>query len=255
MSILVIGGTGKTGRRVTDRLRARGHDVRVAARSTGFHWDRPDTWAPHLAGARAVYLVTNPLSTDPSKEVADLLGRTDARVVLLSARDMHSPAEAPVRGHPGGWTILRPTWFAQNFTEDLFTPFMRTGRLALPAGEGREPFVDLEDVADVAVEALTDPRHGGRTYELSGPELLSFREAVALLGGGVEYIPVTAEEFTRENAGFGEEFAEYTASLLVDIANGANAYLSDGVQQVLGRAPGDFAGFAARVDAARTAGE
>lgn len=251
MSILVLGGTGKTGRRVTARLRALGHAVRAASRSTGFDWDKPGTWDATLDGAESIYLVTHPTRFDPTEQVKDLLSRTAGRVVFLSARDLHSPAEPVVREHAGGWTVLRPTWFNQNFSEDFFNDGVVAGHLALPTGEGREPFVDADDIADVAVAALTDPRHAGETYELSGPAALSFRDAVAHIaqasGRPITYEPVPAEVYRDSLVSYGldAEYAGELVALLTGIAEGKGEYLSDGVHRALGRPPRSFTDFAA----------
>ncbi|SDG74537.1 Uncharacterized conserved protein YbjT, contains NAD(P)-binding and DUF2867 domains [Sinosporangium album] len=252
--ILVLGGTGKTGRRVVSRLRALGLPHRAASRSgeTRFDWYDTSTWGPALDGVSAVYLMPPPLSADPTEEIAGLLSGFTGRVVLLSARgaEFH-PAEKAVRDLAAEWTVLRPTWFNQNFSEDMFAPAVAAGELALPAGDGREPFVDAEDIADVAVAALTDGRHAGEVYELSGPEALTFGEAAAAIGEAagrpVRYTHIASDDFRAllTGAGLSEELAQILAAEMEHIAAGRNERLSDGVQRALGRRPRSFADYVA----------
>ncbi|MFD0485933.1 SDR family oxidoreductase [Saccharopolyspora spinosporotrichia] len=207
-TILVLGGTGKTGRRVAAKLAARGADVRVASRrgAVRFDWDDRSTWAPALEGADAAYVIA-PSETDDGETISEFIVAATAagvgRLVLLSAREVETSmvpglkaAEAAVRRSDARWTILRPSWFAQNFSEDMFLPLIDAGLVALPTGDGKEPFIDAEDIADVAVAALTEDGHDRQVYELSGPDLLSFPEAVEMIaaasGREVAFKAVTA---------------------------------------------------------------
>ena len=249
-SVLVLGGTGKTGRRVTSLL---GPAARPASRSsaTKFDWATPETWEPALAGTTAVYVVPpdNPAALAEFVPLAVKSGVT--RLVLLSMRGApdDDPFEAAIKESGVEWTILRPTWFMQNFDEDLFAAPVRHGELAVPAGQGIHPFIDVLDIAEVAVVALTQPGHAGQTYELSGPESLSFAEMlariVAVTGNPVLYTDVDPEEFAASLRGFGypDEIADLVTMLLVRIRTGEEAHLSDGVQRVLGREPRTFADY------------
>ncbi|KUJ70716.1 hypothetical protein ACZ90_01655 [Streptomyces albus subsp. albus] len=259
---MVLGGTGKTGRRVVARLAERGVPVRVGARggATRFDWLEESTWEAALTGVRAVYLVylQDLSSADAPAHIGGFLRlareRGVERVVMLSARGWETagPAEQAVRESGLAWTILRPTWFAQNFSEDMFLPYVLGGEVRLPTRDGREPFIDAEDIAEVAAVALTEDGHTGQVYELSGPELLTFGDAVAAISsaGGPEarYTPISSEEFIEDliAAGLTAEEAPVVDGLLGCIARGENAHLSDGVRRVLGREPRGFAEFAAR---------
>jgi uncharacterized protein YbjT (DUF2867 family) len=249
-SILVLAATGKTGRRVTALL---GPAARPASRSsaTKFDWAAPGTWEPALAGTTAVYVVPpdNPALLAEFVPLAVQSGVT--RLVLLSMRGApdDDPFEAAIKESGVEWTILRPTWFMQNFDEDLFAAPVQHGELAVPAGQGIHPFIDVVDIADVAVVALTQPGHAGQTYELSGPESLSFAEMLARIvevtGDPVLYTDVTPEEFAASLRGLGypDEIADLVTMLLVRIRTGAEAHLSDGVRRVLGREPRAFADY------------
>ena len=190
--ILVLGATGSTGRRVARRLRDSGVGVKAASRTgpVGFDWTRPDTWPGALDGVHAVYLMApHELPVDPGF-VALAVERGVERVVLLSSRGVREmddrrllAAEQLVRGcGVPRWTILRADWFNQNFDEGVFRDAVLAGSLTLPLGELRQGFVDAEDIAAVAVAALTGDGHHEQVYELTGPQALSFPEALEIIG-------------------------------------------------------------------------
>lgn len=258
-SILVLGATGKTGRHVASQLQHRGVRVRAASRSgsTRFNWDDDGTWAPALDGVQAAYLVDS-----QAPDAARTLGAFGAlavasgveRMVLLSNRDwavsgdeeLHA-GERALQRFGCEWTILRPTWFAQNFSESSYLrdPVL-DGEVMLPAGDGLEPFIDAEDIAAVAVAALTEDGHAGQIYELSGPRLLSFGAAVKEIaeatGRDIRYVAATRDAYLAHavDRGMSPEFADVVTMLCGWISEGRNAHLSDGVQRVLGREPRDF---------------
>jgi len=258
--ILVLGATGKTGRRVMDRLTAAGHAVRSGSRSATppFDWDRPDTWAPALDGVGALFISFFPDLAVPSAPAA--IERLTAcateagvrRIVLLSGRGEANAerCEEIVRASGVSTTIVRASWFAQNFDEGVLLDPVLAGTIALPGGSVREPFVDVDDIADVAVAALMDERHAGQIYEVTGPRLLSFDEAAATIGKAagrpVHYADITADEYRAaltEHAG--PEFAGMLTDLMTEVLDGRNEWLGDGVQNALDREPRDFADYAA----------
>lgn len=264
MTILVIGATGKTGRRVTAALDARGVDNRPVSRRTEirFDWTDPATWAPALDGVTAVYLVPLALNLDDA-EVAAFVPQAVAagvrRIVALSARGIPSDdgRERAVRDSGVDWTILRPTWFSQNFSEDYFLPEVLAGELVLPAGgDGAHPFIDARDIADVAVAALTQEGHAGVVYELSGPEALTFDEAVAQIeeasGRSVKVVEVSAADYTARlvEGGIVPDYAEVLTLSLTAIRDGHDAALSDGVPTVLGHDGRTFADYVAEASGA-----
>ena len=180
------------------------------------------------------------------------------RLVLLAGRGEEDAerAEEAVRNSGAELTILRSTWFAQNFSEDYWREDILRGEVALPAGDTPEPFVDADDIADVAVAALTDERHIGELYELTGPRLLTFTEAVNEIGQAtgreIRYAPISMDDFAAAAAeqGVPGEMIELLAYLFGTVLDGRNAHLADGVQRALGREPRDFADYAR--DAAAT---
>jgi uncharacterized protein YbjT (DUF2867 family) len=257
---LVLGGTGKTGRRVVDRLTARGVAVRVGSRTATprFDWDDEATWAPVLHGVQSVYLAYAPDLAVPGAVdtvgsfVQQAVTSGVRRLVLLSGRgeDEAQLCEEVVRNSGVDWTILRSSWFSQNFSEDYLRDPVLGGEVVLPAGNVAEPFVDADDIAEVAVAALTQPGHVGQLYELTGPRLLTFAAAVAEIakaaGREVRYTQVTPEQYEAELTAYGvpADYIWLLTYLFSTVLDGRNAHLADGVQRALGRQPRDFADFA-----------
>jgi uncharacterized protein YbjT (DUF2867 family) len=267
---LVLGGTGKTGRRVAARLQARGLPVRIGSRSgePPFDWEKPETWASALDGVSAAYVsyypdVAIPGAPEAVRAFTELAVQSGTRrLVLLSGRGEEEAqrAELAVRevAEEAGveWTIVRCAWFMQNFDEYFLLEPILSGEVALPAGNVPEPFVDADDIADVAVAALTEGGHAGEIYELTSPRLLTFEEAVGEIakatGREIRFVPVSLEEFEAVLAGeqVPAEIASFLTYLFGEVLDGRNAYLTDGVRRALGREPKDFSDYAR--DAAAT---
>ncbi|BCB75602.1 NAD(P)H-binding protein [Phytohabitans flavus] len=259
MTYLLIGGTGKTGRRVNNRLTAQGLPVRVGSRSgqPPFDWNAdPDTWNPLFEGVTAAYITYYPdLAFPGAAESIRAFAEGAAaagveRLVLLSGRGEEEAevSERGVRESGAEWTVVRATWFAQDFNEHFLLPPVLAGEIALPT-DVPEPFVDLEDVADVVVAALTEDGHHGKVYELTGPRLVTFAEAAveisAASGRAVRFESVTPEECTARMVAGGvpvEEAAALT-DLFARILDGRNAHVTDDVKRVTGNDARDFRDF------------
>ncbi|MDD9938925.1 MAG: hypothetical protein OXT09_35375 [Myxococcales bacterium] len=254
---VIVGGHGKTGRRVAERLRAMHRPVRVVSPSTPvpFDWSDETTWPPALAGASALYLTYHPdLAIPGAAEHVRRLTRVavDAgteKIVLLAGRgepQVH-PAEDAVRDSGAAWTILECAFFMQNFSEGVLAP--QDDTIAFPAREVREPFIDCDDIADVAVAALVDDAHAGKTYELTGPRAVTFGEATAELaratGRPLRYVPVSFEQYAT---GLAEHFTAPVVEFFIDLfrflLDGHNASVTRDVERVLGRPPRDIRDFA-----------
>jgi len=261
-TFLVIGGSGKTGRRVVERLGGAGHEARSASRrspATPFDWSDAATHAAAVAGAEGVFLTVAGQDPANAERVAGFLdtaaGHGVGHAVLLSARavEFHpqgalAAVEQAVAAAPLSHTILRPSWFAQNFTEAFLAPD-DDGVVSAPTGDGREPFIDLEDLAEVAATVLTRGEPKG-TIALSGSEALSFGEAVGVLAqAGGRPLRFEAADPARYRAALeGELPSEYVAwrmAMFDAIRDGRDAYLSDGVERVLGRPARGFRAWAA----------
>jgi uncharacterized protein YbjT (DUF2867 family) len=258
--MLVLGGTGKSGSRVAARLEARGIPVRIGSRSADppFDWEDRATWAAALDGVRSVYISYYPdIAVPGAPEVVGAFAEQAMRSgvkrqVLLAGRGEPEAEEAEerVKRAGGDVTIVRATWFSQNWSEGYWVEYVRAGVVALPAGETPEPFIDVEDIADVATAALTDDAHIGKLYELTGPRLLTFAEAAGEIaratGREVHYQPVSVEEHAAEAAAQGVPQVEIDllTYLFSEVLDGRNARLADGVQRALRRQPRDFAEYA-----------
>ena len=264
--VLVIGGTGKTGRRVAARLEERGIPTRIGSRTADppFDWDDRDTWAGALEGARAAYISYYPdIAIPGAVEAVSALAATAMeqgvrRLVLLSGRGEEEAqrAERAVRESGADWTIVRCSWFSQNFSEGFFADQVEAGEIVLPATYVPEPFIDVEDIADVAALALAEDGHEGQVYELTGPRMLTFKQAVgeiaAATGREIRYVPVALEEYAARarEQGEPEDIVEFLTYLFGEVLDGRNAVLTDGVQRALGREPRDFSEFAREAAAA-----
>ena len=258
--ILVLGASGKTGRRVVDRLTAAELPVRAGSRrgTPPFDWHDPATWPPVLDGVQAAYIsyypdLAVPGAVEATGKFAKLAVDSGVnRLVLLAGRGEAEAerAEQAVADSGADLTIVRSTWFMQNFSEGDFRPQLLGGLVTLPAGDMVEPFVDIDDLADVAVAALTEDGHAGQLYELTGPRLLTFAEAIEEIsratGREIRYAPVSVEEFAAALAtqGVPGEAIEIFSFLFDEVLDGRNAHLTDGVWRALGRAPRDFRDFA-----------
>lgn len=256
-AILITNGTGKTGRRVAARLQAAGRTVRIGSR-TGqlpFDWENPTTWAPALEGTSAAYLSYYPdIAAPGAPESIEAFARAACaagtrHLVLLSGRGEVEAerAEDALRASGVAWTIVRCSWFAQNFSEGIFRQGVLGGELVLPTlVDGvPEPFVDVEDIADVAAAALSEHGHEGHLYELTGPELLTFATALDVIavasGRPVQLAQVELDQFV---AGLPAELAAFLGYLFTEVLDGRNARLADGVHEALGRPPRGFRDYA-----------
>jgi len=270
VTTLVLGGTGKTGRRVVERLEARGLPVRVGSRSgePPFDWENPDTWAPALDKVGAVYVsyapdLAVPGAVEAVRSFAELAVENGVRrLVLVSGRGEEEAQRAElvvrevVEEAGAEWTVVRCSFFNQNFSENYLLEPMLGGEVAVPAGDVPEPFVDAEDIADVAAAALTEEGHAGQLYELTGPRLLTFEEAVGEIaraaGREIRYVQVSVEEYAAMLAEYEvpAEYVELLTYVFGEVLDGRNAHLTDGVRRALGREPRDFADYARETAAA-----
>jgi uncharacterized protein YbjT (DUF2867 family) len=260
---LVLGGTGKTGRRVAQRLANLGVPTRIASRAAepSFDWEDRSTWDAVLDGVKAAYVsyapdLAIPGATDSIRAfVAKAVEQGVKKLVLLSGRGEEEAqrCEHIVQNSGVEWTVVRASWFNQNFSEGEFLDMILAGAVTLPAGDVPEPFVDVDDIADVAVAALTEDGHAAQIYEVTGPRPLTFSDAVAEIaqasGREIQYIQIPHEAFV---AGIAESGAPDDIAWLLDylfstVLDGRNAKVCDGVLRALGREPTDFTAYARRI--------
>ncbi|MCE6980761.1 NmrA family transcriptional regulator [Pseudomonas frederiksbergensis] len=264
-TILILGATGKTGRRITQRLKAAGHPVRVGSRAANppFDWEDQATWDAALDGIHAVYIAYQPDLAVPGaletvQAFAELAVKNGvSKLVLLSGRGEveAEQAERVVQNSGVDWTILRASWFSQNFSEAHFLEPIIQGELVLPVGNIAEPFVDAEDIAEIAVEALTKPGHSGQLYELTGPRALTFAEAVTEIARetqrDIRFIAVPPQAYWEalEQAQLPAQLIDLVLYLFTTVLDGRNTPIADGVQRALGRPARDFTDYVRRTAA------
>ena len=263
--ILVLGGTGKTGRRIAAGLKAKGIPIRIGSRSASpsFDWNNETGWNACLHDAEAVYInyapdLAIPGAKDAVQAFVDRAIRHGVkRLVMLSGRG-ESEAQACeriVQESGVEWTIVRASWFYQNFSEGAFVDMVKAGQIMLPAGDTQEPFVDVDDIAEVAVAALTEPGHAEKIYEVTGPRLMTFAEIASELskasGREIAYVQIPHEAFISglSDSGAPKEVIWLLDYLFSTVLDGRNAYLTDGIERALGRSPKDFSNYAREVAA------
>lgn len=255
--ILVLGGTGKTGSRVVTKQRNRGCDsVRIGSRKArpAFDWGNPGTWPKVVEGIDSVYITFQPDLAVPDavgkiENFVDLAVESGVRkMVLLSGRGEKEArvCEQLVMNAAPSWSIVRASWFNQNFSESIFLQPILEGHVALPRADALEPFVDADDIADVVVETLLDDNHHGKIYELTGPRLLTFPQAVAEIskaaGRDIKFQPLTLEEYEELLTAYNLPKDEIWLAnyLFREVLDGRNASVTSDIETVLGRKPIDF---------------
>jgi uncharacterized protein YbjT (DUF2867 family) len=254
--ILVIGSTGKTGRRVLQGLTNAGVSAVGVTHSTTpkFDWNQPATWETALHGCNTVYISYFPDIAVPGavKHIEEFtkvaLKQGVQKLVLLSGRgeEEAQACEKIVMKAGMDWTIIRSSWFCQNFSEGYLVEPILAGHVALPVGEIGEPFIDVDDIADVAVAALTEDRHNQKIYEVTGPRMLTFKEAIGEIanatGKPIQFEQIPMKDYTTMLGEYGlpPVLINLITYLFTEVLDGRNESLGDGVQQALGRKPIDF---------------
>lgn len=256
---LVVGATGKTGRRVHQRLLDAGTPVRAASRSSEvrFDWEDPSTWAPALSGIDAAYVTYFPdLAIPGASDTAGEFFETAVsvgtrRLVLLSGRGEEGAQRAEVHLQESGadWTIVRCGFFAQNFSETFPDPIAH-GVLALPTPDILDSFLDADDIADVVVESLRDDQHIGHVHDITGPQLLKLTEVAEILteaiGREVAFVSMPKDAYVAEisKIGFPPDVATHIADVIELALDGRNAIVTNDIEDVLGRPARSFAEYA-----------
>lgn len=261
--ILIIGKTAKTGLRVDQRLRAQGYTTRAVSRSTSpaFDWEDPTTWRAALEGTESAYVTFYPDLAIPSAEQSIrrfVVLAKDVGVrhlVLLSGRGEQGAerAEAVLTNSGLDWNVVRASWFMQNFSEGFMIEGILNGELMLPAGDISEPFIDVDDIADVAVATLIRPELRNRLFEVSGPRALTFAQCASeiseAVGYPVEFIPITVDEFIQamRDRSLPEETLWLMRELFTVVLDGRNSNPARGVEEALGRPATDFSEYLPKV--------
>ena len=254
--ILIVGKTSKTGSRVNSLLKAQGYETRALSRSTNpsFDWQDPSNWSQVMAGCEIAYVTFQPDLAVPSAQtlVAEFLLQAKVagirHIVLLSGRgeDGAQKAERLLMNCGLGWNVVRASWFNQNFSEGFMIDGVLSGEIVLPAGDIKEPFIDVDDIAEVAVACINRRDLANQVFEVTGPELLSFRECAAILseelGRPINFLPVDVDDFlgALRGQGFPDEVMWLMNELFSKVLDGRNSNTVNGVQRALGRPATSF---------------
>tara|TARA_R110000796_G_scaffold71123_6_gene161338 strand:+ start:4428 stop:5309 length:882 start_codon:yes stop_codon:yes gene_type:complete len=259
-NILVIGGTGKTGQKVVKRLSEAGHNVRIGSRSAtpAFDWENPETWSQSMEGMDKVYITFQPdLAVPGALEAIEELTKKAKqsnvkKLVLLSGKgEREAELCEQVVIHSGlDYTIVRASWFNQNFSESFFLEPILEGFVALPQAEAKVPYVDTDDIADVAVAALLGEEHNGKIYQLTGPRQLTFKEVIQEIsdatGRDIAFTPIALPAYTQvmKQQGVPADFVWLIEYLFSEVlGNPNNAEITHDIEKVLGRKPKDFSDY------------
>lgn len=259
---LILASNGKTGRRVAEQFRARGLNFKEGSRSseTPFDWYNAATWELALKNVSAVYVVFYPDLAVPGaasiiKEFTQVAKAQGVEhLVLLSGRGEEEAQNCEQLVMESGidWTVVRASWFSQNFSESFFLEGILRGQVVIPFGDVKEPFVDADDIADIVFAALTNRLPKGQLYEVTGSKMLSFREAIAEIAKAanrkIEFIQVPMDEYVQilQNAQVPQDYIELLSYLFSEVLDGRNAYLTDGVDRALARSPRSFSDYVAK---------
>lgn len=260
--VLVLGANGKTGARVANKLERLNIRVRRGSRreQPAFSWDDSRQWDEVLDGIDSVYITYQPDLAIPGTTqimasfVQHCRKQGIRRLVLLSGRGEPEAlaCEKVVEGSGLVTTIVRSSFFNQNFSESFMLEPILAREVFLPAGDVKEPFIDVEDIADVVVAALTEEGHGGKVYEVTGPRLLTFREAIqeisAATKSAIAYHQVPVEAYAGEmrKQGVPDDVVNLIAFLFTEVLDGRNESIAHGVEHALGRKPRDFSEYVSR---------
>lgn len=260
-NILVIGGTGKTGRRVVEQLQNKGIEPRIGSRnsSPGFDWDNKDTWVDALSGIEKMYVTYYPdLAVPGAKESIESLTYLAKelgvkKMVLLSGKG-ETEAEACekiVMDSGIDYTIVRASWFNQNWSESFFLDPILSGEVALPMSDVPIPFVDANDIAEVAATVLLDDSYNGEIIEVTGPELITFKDIVNIISKTsnrrLNFHDITLEQYIE---GMKQMQIPDDVVWLIDylfshvLTNPNNQLVVNDIERVLGRKAKTFSEYA-----------
>lgn len=254
VNYLIIGGTGKTGRKVVKSLQQLHQNVRIGSRSAEvpFDWNDDSTWEAALEGIDRMYITYQPdLAVPGALEAIEKLiklakNAAVKKVVLLSGKgEREAELCEQVVIHSGiDYTIVRASWFNQNFSESFFLEPIQYGMVALPQADVQVPYVDTDDIADVVVEALLHEEHNGQIYQLTGPETFSFREVIAEIAMAtdrtIQFESISIAEYVEVLKGHGvpSDFVWLIEYLFTEVlGNPMVSEISRDIEKVLKRKP------------------
>lgn len=257
--ILVLGGKGKTGRKVADKLKQLGKDIRIGSRNgtSSFDWEDSSNWSEVLHGIDSVYITFQPDLAVPGakdaikKFTSEAVQSGVSKLVLLSGKGEKEAeaCERIVMSSGVDWTIVRASWFNQNFSESFFLDPILAGHVALPKENALIPFIDTSDIADVVVEVLLNKRHSGQIYELTGPHQLIFKDVVEEIseatGRKIQFHAVSMDEYTKmlDEHNVPADYIWLIKYLFTEVLVAKNSVVTNDVEKILGRKPINFSDY------------
>ncbi len=263
----IIGASGKTGGRVQSILNNLGHNVRGLSRQTtpSFDWNQPEQWPAALAGLTSLYVTYQPDLAVPraEKDMREFISAARAagiqHLVLLSGRGEKGAESAEQQVINSGieWNIVRASWFMQNFSESFMLDGVLAREMVLPYAKADEPFIDVDDIADVVVATFTKPNLRNQLLEITGPELLSFPNCIAqisaAIGEDIQYAPIHVDDYiaSAKQHGMPDDIAWLMNELFTNVLDGRNAFTTNTIKEVLGREPKRFKDYVAKVAATK----
>lgn len=254
---LILGGTGKTGRKVVESLRLLNQNVKIGSRSSSpsFDWNKEETWSVALEQVDRLYITYQPDLAVPGalrsiEKLVDLAKEKGVqKVVLLSGKDEREAelCEQLVIQSGLDYTIVRASWFNQNFSESFLMEPILQGVVTLPQADVQIPFVDTDDIAAVVVEALLHPEHAQQIYQLTGGTTLSFRKAIAEIaeatGREIVFNSISMEDYVAglNNMGVPQDYIWLIAYLFTEVlGNPIVSDITNDIEKVLKRKPKTF---------------
>ncbi len=255
--ILVLGATGKTGRKVVKDLEQRGYRVRKGSRSENpsFDWHNYDNWPEILQDIDSIYITYQPDlavagASDAIKHLMDVARKKDVKkaVILSGKGEVEAEKCEQIVANSGlDYTVVRASWFMQNFSESFLLEPILSGQIALPQGSAKVPYVHTSDIAEVVVQSLIDEVHNGKTYELTGPQSMTFPEVISRIaiatGRELQFIPISLEEYAQgmKAAGIPDDYAWLIQYLFREVLGSEGSdRISNDIEKVLGKGPRTF---------------
>lgn len=263
---LILGGTGKTGRRIAKLLTDRGEKVRIGSRraTPAFDWHQRDNWDELLASITHLYITYQPDLAVPGayEAVSELVEKAKVaqvqKIVLLSGKGEVEAqrCETVIKDSGIDYTIIQCNWFSQNWSESFLMGPILEGHVVLPMAEAKIPFVDADDIAEVAVKVFLNDTYNGQTFELTGPITYTFPEAVATIaqetGREIGFTPVSIEAYKgeMERMGLPADYVWLITYLFTEVlGNPANEIVTQNIEEILDRPAKSFGQYVKEVAA------
>ncbi|HLP41325.1 MAG TPA: SDR family oxidoreductase [Fibrobacteria bacterium] len=267
-SFLIVGGSGQVGSNIARSLREAGHSVRITTSKAPVSPDqvqvdllKGEGLDAAFQGVQRVFLMSPAGYPDQYQVLSPLIRKAKEKglekVVLMTAQGVEMNDAAPFRRaevelEKSGlaFNIIRPSWFMQNFHTYWLHDIRTHGTIRLPAGEGRNAFIDSRDIADVAATLLSGDRFPGQAFTLTGPESLDHKDVARILsaatGKTIGYQDITPEEFRKGllAAGLSEAYTDLLVLLVGFLKANYVSAVSDAVPQILGRPARTLAAYA-----------